>query len=142
MLAAVPWQRRNSSIIIKVCEGGVDVSCGLLLTRAPEMLCYSEGWSHKNLFLKNIHMPALISLAALNYQHPRGFLSFFLEVQLFSFSSFPALDSQQDSGGLEPPFQGGVPKAAVAPSFSHWPSCFPLQCPIPGALLCCHHICK
>lgn len=95
----------------------------------------------KHSFKKNIHMPVLIFLAALNYQHPRGLLSFSLEVQLFSFSPFTALGPQQDSGGLEPPLQGRMPKATVVPS-SHWPSCFPLHCPISGDLLRCHPICK
>lgn len=36
MLAAVTWQGRNSSITIKLYEGGVGVSSGLLLTRASE----------------------------------------------------------------------------------------------------------
>lgn len=84
-----------------------------VVSSSPElqkMLSYSEGCSHKTFFLKNIRMPALISLAALKYQHPRGLLSFFLEAQLFSISLFTALGPGRTLEALSLPSREGCPR--------------------------------
>lgn len=99
----------------------------------------------------------LISVAALNYQHLKGLLSFSLEVLLFPFSPSIALGPQLDSGGIEPPLQlgrdaQGLHSAASSPVefiaglhgafLLTWSLYLLFQCPLPGALLYCHCICE
>lgn len=92
---------------------------------------------------------AVTSLAALNYQHPRGLLSFSLEVSLFFFSPFTALIPSWTLEALNHPCsQGRMLKAFVVHCHLLWDSllncvvlpysqssCLMPWCPMPGALL-------
>lgn len=99
VLTALSQQGISSSSSIKLCEGGVDVSTGPLPTRtsgigfailkAGVVKCSGSPLEQKMLeiivMISTVCMPSAdISAAALDYQHPRGLLSFPLEVLLLS----------------------------------------------------------
>lgn len=109
MLTALSQQGISSSSSIKLCEGGVDVSTGPLPTRtsgkgfatlkAGVIKCFGSPLEQKMLeiivVISTVCMPSTDFSADLNYQHPRGFLSFPLEVLLSSFAPFTVVGPER-----------------------------------------------
>lgn len=119
----------SSSSSFKLCEGGVDVSTGPLPTRASGkgfailkagvVKCFVSPLEQKMLeiiiIISTVCMPSTdFSAAALDYRHPRGLLSFPLEILLFCFSPFTVLGPSWTLEALSHPCsQGAMPKVSV-----------------------------
>lgn len=109
MLTALSQQGISSSSSIKLCEGGVDVSTGPLPTRTSEegfailtagvIKCFGSPLEQKMLeiivMISTVCMPSTDFSADLDYQHPRCFLSFRLEVLLSSFAPFTVVGPER-----------------------------------------------